>query len=474
MRAGVLQQGICALVVSSATWLLCAAESDEIPAAALSAGSFTVLTAGPDAYSVPVASLDAEQRKAFAGGHEHFREAWVVAPDMSGVWGLGPTFNEDRCSKCHENNGRARAPAGEHDALRGLLVRLSLPGRDAHGAPRPHPNYGDQLNDRSIPGVAAEGRAVVRYRPKPVQFADGESVILRAPSIEFVDLQFGPLGEDIQVSPRIAPAVFGLGLLEAVPEGQILAIARAQAQQGVSGRPNYVWDFENDRRALGRFGWKANQPSLRQQVASAFLGDIGATSWIFQQENCPGLQTVCRDLPSAVRCGGQGGCTGQYRPEVVPSRLSNLTLYLQALAVPARRDVDDAEVRRGEKLFEQARCAVCHVGQLTTGEKTAIRSAAGQVIRPYTDLLLHDMGEDLADGRPDFEAGGEEWRTAPLWGLGLLGAVSGHTDLLHDGRARNVTEAILWHGGEALAAREAFRSLPKADREALVRFVNSL
>jgi CxxC motif-containing protein (DUF1111 family) len=186
------------------------------------------------------------------------------------------------------------------------------------------------------------------------------------------------------------------------------------------------------------------------------------------------LQTVCRDLPSAVRCGGQGGCTGQYRPEVVPSRLSNLTLYLQALAVPARRDVDDAEVRRGEKLFEQARCAVCHVGQLTTGEKTAIRRAAGQVIRPYTDLLLHDMGEDLADGRPDFEAGGEEWRTAPLWGLGLLGAVSGHTDLLHDGRARNVTEAILWHGGEALAAREAFRSLPKADREALVRFVNSL
>lgn len=474
MRAGVWQQGICALVVSAAAWLLCAAEIDGIPAGALSAGGFTVVVEGPGAYSVPVATLDAEQRKAFAGGHEHFHEAWVVAPDMSGVWGLGPTFNEDRCSKCHEKNGRARAPAGEREPMRGMLVRLSVPGKDAQGAPRPHPNYGDQLNDRSIPGVAAEGRAIVRYQDKPVQFGDGGVATLRVPDIEFADLQFGPLGEDIQASPRVAPAVFGLGLLEAVPEPQILAIAKAQEQHGVSGRPNYVWDYENDRRALGRFGWKANQPSLRQQVASAFLGDIGATSWIFQQENCPGLQTVCRDLPSAVRCGGQGGCTGQYRPEVVPSRLSNLTLYLQALAVPARRDVDDPEVMRGEKLFERARCALCHVPELTTGAKTALRSAANQVIRPYTDLLLHDMGEDLADGRPDFDAGGREWRTAPLWGLGLLAAVSGHTELLHDGRARNVAEAILWHGGEALDSREAFRAMPKADREALVRFVNSL
>ncbi|MGH8629251.1 MAG: di-heme oxidoredictase family protein, partial [Burkholderiales bacterium] len=452
----------------------CATEVEHLPPAAFSAGSFTVAITGAGAYSVPVATLDAEQGKAFAGGHDHFREAWVVAPDMSGVWGLGPTFNEDRCSKCHESNGRARAPAGEHEPMRGMLVRLSLPGRDAHGAPKPHPNYGDQLNDKNIPGVAAEGRTIVRYRPKPVQFADGDTATLRAPSIEFTDLQFGPLDEDVQVSPRVAPAVFGLGLLEAVPEAQILAIAAAQEQHGVSGRPNYVWDYENDRPALGRFGWKANQPSLRQQVASAFLGDIGATSWIFQQENCPGLQKACRDLPSAVRCGGQGGCTGQYRPEVVPSRLSNLTLYLQALAVPARRNLGDADVRHGEKLFERAGCAVCHVAQLKTGEKPAIKSAANQIIRPYTDLLLHDMGEDLADGRPDFEAGGSEWRTTPLWGLGLLAAVSGHTDLLHDGRARDVSEAILWHGGEAQDSREAFRAMSKADREALVRFVNSL
>lgn len=457
-----------------ATVLLCAAEGENLPPAAMSAGSFTVAVTGDRAFSMPVATLDAEQSKAFAGGHDHFHEAWVVAPDMSGVWGLGPTFNEDRCSNCHEKNGRARAPAGENEPMLGMLVRLSLPGRDAHGAPRPHPNYGDQLNDKNIPGVAAEGQAYVRYEPKPVQLGDGETVVLRSPQIVFSNLQFGPLGEDIQVSPRVAPAVFGLGLLEAVPEAQILAIAGAQEQYGVSGRPNYVWDYENDRRALGRFGWKANQPSLRQQTASAFLGDIGATSWIFTQENCPGPQTQCRDMPSAVRCGGQGGCTGQFRPDVIPSRLSNITVYLQALSVPARRAVDDPDVQRGAKLFEHARCAVCHVPEMNTGERAEIKSAANQLIRPYTDLLVHDMGEALADGRPDFEADGSEWRTPPLWGLGLLAEVSGHTDLLHDGRARNVTEAILWHGGEAQASREIFRAMPKPDREALVRFVNSL
>jgi CxxC motif-containing protein (DUF1111 family) len=474
MRTRVFLQFLTAAGILGSAVLLCAGEGERLPPEALSAGSFTVAVTGQRAFSVPVATLDAEQGRAFANGHDQFHEAWVVAPDMSGVWGLGPTFNEDRCSKCHEGNGRARAPAAGNEPMRGMLVRLSLPGRDAHGAPNPHPNYGDQLNDKNIPGVAAEGRAYVQYEPKSIRLGDGEVVELRAPRIVFADLQFGPLGEAILVSPRIAPAVFGLGLLEAVPEAQILAIAKAQEQQGVSGRPNYVWDYENERRALGRFGWKANQPSLRQQVAGAFLGDIGATSWIFQQENCPGLQKECRDMPSAVRCGGQGGCTGQYRPDVIPSRLTNITLYLQALAVPARRNVDDPEVQRGEKLFEQAQCAACHVPQLKTGEKTAIKSAANQAIRPYTDLLLHDMGEELADGRPDFEADGREWRTPPLWGIGLLSEVSGHTELLHDGRARNVTEAVLWHGGEAMTSRESFRAMPKADREALVRFVNSL
>ena len=161
------------------------------------------------------------------------------------------------------------------------------------------------------------------------------------------------------------------------------------------------------------------------------------------------MQKQCLDVPSASKCGGQGGCTGNYRPEVIPSRLSNITLYLQALAVPARRNVNDAEVKRGEDLFAQASCSACHVSELKTGAKTAVPAAADLVIHPYTDLLLHDMGEELADGRPDYKATGREWRTPPLWGIGLLRTVNGHSDLLHDGRARDVTEAILWHGGQA-------------------------
>jgi CxxC motif-containing protein (DUF1111 family) len=226
---------------------------------------------------------------------------------------------------------------------------------------------------------------------------------------------------------------------------------------------------------LGRFGWKANQPSLRQQTAAAFHGDIGATSYLFPEENCPGVQAQCLELPSASKCGGQGGCTGNsYRPEVIPSRLSNITFYLQALAVPARRNVGDQDVKRGDALFAQANCGACHVPELKTGLRPPLRAAADLTIRPYTDLLVHDMGEALADHRPDFKADGREWRTAPLWGIGLLRTVNGHSDLLHDGRARNVTEAILWHSGEAERSREAFRTMNKADREALVKFVESL
>jgi CxxC motif-containing protein (DUF1111 family) len=467
---------LAALLSASTATSLVAATLDTIDPWALSAGIFTTPESGGAAFAIPIALLDKEQAGIFALGKEQFNEAWVVAPEPGGVWGLGPTFNEDRCAHCHENNGRAKAPADRGEAVRGLLVRLSVPGRDAHSGPLPHPAYGDQLQNRGIADrVPAEGQVVVNYQPREVRMGDGEIVALRKPVLEFRALQFGELGPSVLTSPRIAPAMVGLGLLEAVPEETILALAKEQPKLGVNGRPNYVWDMENEQIVLGRFGWKANQPSLRQQTAAAFHGDIGATTFLFPEENCPAIQAACLELPSASKCGGQGGCTGNlYRPEVVPSRLTNITLYLQALAVPARRNVDDPEVKRGEQLFAQANCSACHVPELKTGPKPALRVAANQVIRPYTDLLLHDMGEDLADGRPDFKAGPRDWRTPPLWGIGLLKTVNGHSDLLHDGRARNVTEAILWHGGEAEKSREAFRNMPKADREALVRFVEAL
>jgi CxxC motif-containing protein (DUF1111 family) len=353
-----------------------------------------------------------------------------------------------------------------------------VPGKNEKtGGPKPHPNYGDQLQNRGIKDrVPPEGHPIFNYAMRELSFADGEKITLRKPKIEFKDLQFGELGADIMLSARVAQAVVGVGLLEAVPEQTILDLAKAQEKAGVvHGRPNHVWDIETESTVLGRFGWKANQPSIRQQIAAAFHDDIGATTFMFQQKNCPAVQTACLDIPSAAICGGQGGCAGNaFRPEVVPSRLSNIALYLQTLAVPARRNVDDPIVQAGEKLFAAAACSACHVPELKTGPKPAVAAAADITIHAYTDLLLHDMGAELADGRPDYEASGSEWRTAPLWGIGLIPTVNGHSDLLHDGRARNITEAILWHGGEAEKARESFRAMKKADREALVKFVESL
>lgn len=447
---------------------------------AINAGAWTNADESPMAFSQPISMLTKKQATAFSEGKAQFNEVWVVAPDPSGVWGLGPTFNEDRCAHCHEANGRSAGVADASEAMRGPLVRLSITGKGEHGGPVPHPVYGDQLQNRGIEGrVPPEGKVIVNYVQREVELAGGETVRLREPRIDFDDLQFGEMGETTMTSLRVAPQLVGLGLLEAVPDSTLLAIAEQQTQHGISGRPNYVWDIEAERRAMGRFGWKANQPSVRQQTAAAFMGDIGATTYLFQSENCPPAQEQCLNTPSATSCGGQGGCVGNtFRPEVNPSRLKNISLYLRALAVPARRNVGDPVVARGEQLFNEAKCSVCHVSELKTAAENDlphdIQAAANVTIRPYTDMLLHDMGPDLADGRPDFEADGNEWRTPPLWGIGLLRTVNGHSDLLHDGRARNIPEAILWHGGEAEAAREAFRRLPAEDRAALVRFVESI
>jgi CxxC motif-containing protein (DUF1111 family) len=286
--------------------------------------------------------------------------------------------------------------------------------------------------------------------------------MLRTPVVKFWHLNFGPLGNETMISPRLAPPVFGLGLLEAVPESVVLALADRQKKLGFAGRPNVVWDVNAQRTALGRFGLKGNQPSLRQQIASAFISDLGVNSPVYPEENCPEVQVQCRQFPPAGY------------PELTAGQLDALEFYVRVLAVPERRDADDPDVQRGERLFVSAQCAVCHVAEITTGDFPALPQLAGQTIHPYTDLLLHDMGAGLADGRPDFQAGPRDWRTPPLWGLGLSETVNGNAWLLHDGRARNATEAILWHAGEAQGAREAFRAMSKADREALLAFLRSL
>lgn len=418
---------------------------------------------GANAYSMPVATLDAAQSALFAKGRAGMHQLWVVAPSMLGLWGRGPTSNAEVCTDCHENNGRGTVPATTEEPLTSALVRLSVAGTDAHGGPLPHPVYGGQLQHQGILGkVPAEGEAVVSWRHSTVTLADGTPIDLRAPEVRFRRLAFGEIDPDTLLSLRVAPALIGPGLLDAVPDQTLAALAQRDPGDGIRGRMNLVWDIEGQRLTPGRFGLKANQPNLRQQIATAFHEDLGVNSTLLPDENCPPPQEACRRFPP-------GG-----RPELTPDRLSALEFYLRTLVPPQRRNVDDPDVRRGEALFMALNCAGCHVPTLRTGSTTVPRQLADAVIHPYTDLLLHDMGDGLADGRADFAAGPRDWRTPALWGLGLARVVNGNALLLHDGRARSTEEAILWHGGEAAPARNRYAGLAAGERAALLRFLDSL
>ncbi len=309
------------------------------------------------------------------------------------------------------------------------------------------------------------------FRPPtfPGAYADGTPYVLRAPTYTIESPAFGDLGDDVMVSPRLAPQVIGMGLLEAIPEASILANVDPDDTDadGVSGRPNRVVDPETEETELGRFGWKANAPTVRAQAAGAFNGDMGITSSLLPDESCTAEQTACVRAPG----GGAGG-----EPEIPDDRLGSVVFYTRTLAVPASRDAGDERVQQGAESFVAMGCAACHVDTFTTGsiDVVGVEALSDQTIHPYTDLLLHDMGGGLADGRPDFEATGSEWRTPPLWGLGLIDDVNGERFLLHDGRARTIAEAILWHGGEGTAAMEAFRTADAATRDALVDFLEAL
>ncbi len=440
----------------------------------LPAGSFTVAATDAGAYSQPAPVLSERQRTAFLRGQAGFNRPWVVFSVSTGDWGLGPTFVADRCSACHGGAGRGTLPKSANAQLLAMVVRLSVPGTDLHGGPKPLAHYGDQLQNRALQGekpeslfayspVPAEADVYLDWDEHKVQLADGTEVSLRRPRLSVESPTFGDLPADTMTSLRLAPPVFGLGLLEAVPEDSLLAIAERQRQLGFNGRPNYVWDEVNQRMALGRFGWKANQPNLRQQVAAAALNDMGVTSSLFPRQNCPEVQTLCRkEVPGND-------------PELSDAAWDDFEMLMLGLGVPATRGMNNAAVQRGAALFEQLQCAVCHVPTLTTAEYfPRLPQLSRQTIRAYTDLLLHDMGEGLADHRPDYAAGGRDWRTPPLWGLGLSKTVNGSTALLHDGRARSFIEAVLWHGGEAQRSRDAFAALSKRDRDALVAFLEAI
>lgn len=431
---------------------------------ALSGGEGSVDDQTSQAFTLPLKNLPVEKLRSFTFGNRLFNTNWVTAPSSVKKFdGLGPTFNRVSCSACHMFDGRGRPP-DSGQSMESMLVRLSIPGVGEHGGVNPHPHYGDQLNDRAIRGVPAEGRVEITYSEIKGKYPDGQEYSLRVPSYRFVDLAFGLLDKEVMFSPRVAPAVIGLGLLETVEEKTIRSFERKQYlhPDKVSGRVNIVWDEVNQQEAIGRFGWKANQPNLAQQDAGAFVGDIGITNPIFHEENIPDVQHIAKKMPT-------GGL-----PELDQESFDKLVFYTRVLAVPIRRNVKDPVVMRGERLFKKIGCAVCHIPMMKTGENKAIPQLAHQKIYPYTDLLLHDMGDGLSDGRPDFLATGNEWRTPPLWGSGLVRTVNKHTFFLHDGRARNFEEAILWHGGEAEISKGRFKQLPYQKRQELIAFLESL
>ncbi|MEN0037517.1 MAG: di-heme oxidoredictase family protein [Cellvibrio sp.] len=418
-----------------------------------------------EAYAQPFAGLNEAELEKFFRGRALFRQSWVIAPASDTAVGLGPLYNRIACVSCHPKNGRGRAPDSPNERMQSMLVRLSVPGKNAVGSPKPHPRYGNQLNEEGVPGVPGEGRAQLQWEYHVVELADGTKIRLRKPQLSFSELNYGPLDkeqEPVLTSARIGPIVYGLGLLDAVSEKDLLSLAQQRKPDGIKGKVNQVWDIASQQTRIGRFGVKANSASLRSQTVDAMLGDLGITSSLLPHENCLPHQQACLTASS----GGS--------PELKDEQLAYLEFYFRYLAVPARRNINDAQVKAGEKIFTDIGCAICHRTEMKTAKNYPLPHLANLTFQPYTDLLLHDMGEGLADYRPDFKASGRDWRTPPLWGVGLTEFINEYQSYLHDGRAQTLTEAILWHGGEARISRERYSALNRDDRIELEQFLLSL
>ncbi|MCV6601611.1 MAG: c-type cytochrome [Cohaesibacter sp.] len=448
---------------------------------ALSAGKATG-SAQPaaKAYSQANKPMSREDRQWFQLGFSIFKKLWVSSPASTKASdGLGPLFNARSCLRCHPANGRGHPPdPGEIDA-RTFLIRLSVPAstkqekarlasKDANAIP--HPVYGGQLQDRALPGLPPEARVNVRYESVPVTLADGEVIKLRKPTFSLTDFGYGDPGEML-TSPRIATAMIGLGLIDAIHPVDLISQADEEDRDGdgISGKVNWVKDKRSGEIVPGRFGWKATEPNVYQQSSHASVGDIGLSVPILPNHfgDCTDAQDICARFPH----GGQDNLGGL---EIPPVPLDMMVFYTANLAVPERRDVDDVKVLEGKKIFHEAGCASCHRPKYVTRRDAALKQHQFQLIWPYSDFLLHDMGPDLSDNRPIADASGSEWRTAPLWGIGLAKDVASDATFLHDGRARTLLEAVLWHGGEAQKARDHVVGLQRAQREALLAFLNSL
>lgn len=433
-----------------------------------------------DSFSQSSANITFEEEGDFKLGNALFRKNWVSSPSSTQASdGLGPLFNERACQNCHLKDGRGRPPQGDAGTT-SMFLRLARDASSAqerealadHEVPNfPDPVYGRQLQELAVPGLPGEGRMHIDYQERKVELTDGTVISLRKPSYSVDGLGYGPLDPRTTLSPRLTPPMIGLGLIEQIAPADILAHADPDDRDGdgISGRPNIVRDGLSGELTLGRFGWKAQTASIRQQAADAFAGDIGISTPEEPKHwgDCTAAEAKCIAMPNGVqqRLGPV---------EAPPPVMDLVTFYSQNLAVPARRDLDTPQVLIGKKIFYEIGCIACHTPKFVTRRGTAHKAQAFQLIWPYSDFLLHDMGPDLADGQAVGDATGNEWRTPPLWGIGLTETVNGNSFFLHDGRARSLTEAILWHGGEAQKARDRFAAANAADRNALLKFLEAL
>lgn len=435
------------------------------PRAQFPGGEASINLSDERSFSQPFSTFSTAEQIEFKSGNFLFGNIWVEGFSLSSqnLDGLGPFFNARSCTGCHVNDGRGRVPlAGEN--ITGLLFRLHGDNIDPiTGQNLGDPIYGEQFQNLVVRELDREfeGRLQVNYIEIEGEYPNGTSYTLRQPHYNIVNLNYGEV--TTQISPRIAPVNLGLGLLEAISEEDLLANADELDLDvdGISGKPNYVWHVKSQSKRIGRFGWKLEQPTVKQQVAAAFNGDMGLSTNIFQND-CPAvLEDQCDELIGEAI-------------EVDEDALNKITFYSSGLSVPLRRNFNTEQTNLGEQLFNNIACIKCHVAEYTTGISDMSPAFENQIIFPYTDLLLHDMGDALSDNAVSFDAIGNEWRTPPLWGVGLIPAVNGHQELMHDGRARNVEEAILWHGGEAENSKESFKQLAPPERKALIDFVNSL
>jgi CxxC motif-containing protein (DUF1111 family) len=431
----------------------------------LSVGLLTNKLSGSNAFNHAVPNLPLNEDLLFYVGNSLFQQSWIRSGGSTTARdGLGPTFNANACSECHRKVGRGKPLEAGQRFSKGFLLRISKPGKNIYGGPKPVHGYGNQIQERSNLGISIEANVEVNYEFISGSFDDGEPYELRKPIYSIVDEQFGSL-QGVFTSPRVGQQVIGLGLIDALAVEDILINQDEfdSNNDGISGKANLVWNFSTNKTQVGRFGWKANEPTLLQQVASAFSGDIGLTNSVFPNKNCPSPQKDC----NSEKNGGN--------PEVSDRQLNNIMVYSSSLSVPIRRNYDKKNVLNGKKLFRDMKCNSCHKEVFKTSDNYPFNPTLQNItIRPFSDFLLHDMGEGLADNRSDYLANGKEWRTQPLWGLGLIQEVNKHNFLLHDGRARGIQEAILWHSGEAEKSKNSYKRLTKKDRENVLAFLNSL